>query len=105
MVLVPCDGRQDYSVSDAIPRAQGRPEIKRRRQGAHRKRRGAVVKLPDGSLIEMRERLFSVTDRCAERHSSGESRNIIVQAAKQTRLRHLYVSLTTVVSVIGRSSR
>ncbi|HEY3136515.1 MAG TPA: FecR domain-containing protein [Blastocatellia bacterium] len=64
---------------------------------------GAVVQLPDGSLIEMRERSeFSVTDDSQGATIHLDRGNIIVQAAKQKEKRHLYVQTDDCkVSVVG----
>jgi hypothetical protein len=63
---------------------------------------GAVVVLPDGSSIEMKERSeFSVTESSAGITINLERGNIIIQAAKQ-RPRHLFVSTSDcLVSVNG----
>ncbi|MFN8000339.1 MAG: FecR domain-containing protein [Acidobacteriota bacterium] len=66
------------------------------------KNAGAVVKLADGSLIEMRERSeFSVTDNGAGTTINLERGQVIVQAAKQ-RERKLFVATgDSLVSVTG----
>src|SRR5207253_1813024 len=64
---------------------------------------GAVVRLPDGSLIEMRERSeFSVTGSSDGMTIHLDRGNIIVQAAQQTDKRHIFVQTQDCkVSVIG----
>jgi hypothetical protein len=103
MVVHAMDG-QAYLVSDANTQglAVGQ-EIKPGDKVRTAKDAGAVVKLPDGSLIEMRERSeFSVTDDAQGTTIHLDRGNIIVQAAKQTRLRHLYVQTDDcLVSVVG----
>lgn len=103
MVVHAMDG-QAYLVSDANTQglAVGQ-EIKPGDKVRTAKDAGAVVKLPDGSLIEMRERSeFSVTDGAQGTTIHLDRGNIIVQAAKQTRSRHLYVQTDDcLVSVIG----
>jgi len=103
MVVHAMDG-QAYLVSDANTQglAVGQ-EIKAGDKVRTAKDAGAVVKLPDGSLIEMRERSeFSVTDGAQGTTIHLDRGNIIVQAAKQTRSRHLYVQTDDcLVSVIG----
>ena len=103
MVVHAMEG-QAYLVSDADTQglAVGQ-EIKPGDKVRTAKDAGAVVKLPDGSLIEMRERSeFSVTDGAQGTTIHLDRGNIIVQAAKQTRLRHLYVQTDDcLVSVVG----
>ena len=103
MVVHAMDG-QAYLVSDANTQglAVGQ-EIKPGDKVRTAKDAGAVVKLPDGTLIEMRERSeFSVTDSPQGTTIHLDRGNIIVQAAKQTQLRHLYVQTDDcLVSVIG----
>ena len=103
MVVHAMDG-QAYLVSDA--KTEGLTvgqEIKAGDKVRTARDAGAVVRLPDGSLIEMRERSeFSVTDGAQGTTIHLDRGNIIVQAAKQTRLRHLYVQTDDcTVSVIG----
>jgi hypothetical protein len=91
MVVHAMDG-QVYLVSDADTQALTIGEqFKQGEKVRTAKDAGAVVKLPDGSLIEMRERSeFSVTDSPQGTTVHLDRGNIIVQAAKQ-RERHLYV--------------
>ncbi len=103
MVVHAMDG-QAYLVSDSSTEglkvgSQIKPGDKIRTA----KDAGAVVKLPDGSLIEMRERSeFSVTDGAQGTTIHLDRGNIIVQAAKQTQSRHLFVQTDDcTVSVIG----
>ena len=103
MVVHAMDG-QAYLVSDANTEGlKVGQEIKAGDKVRTAKDAGAVVRLPDGSLIEMRERSeFSVTDGAQGTTIRLDRGNIIVQAAKQTRLRHLYVQTDDcLVSVIG----
>jgi hypothetical protein len=103
MVVHAMDG-QAYLVSDANTEGlKVGQEIKAGDKVRTARDAGAVVKLPDGSLIEMRERSeFSVTDGAQGTTIHLDRGNIIVQAAKQTRLRHLYVQTDDcTVSVIG----
>jgi hypothetical protein len=103
MVVHAMDG-QAYLVSDANTEglAVGQ-EIKLGDKVRTAKDAGAVVKLPDGSLIEMRERSeFSVTDGAQGTTIHLDRGNIIVEAAKQKQSRHLYVQTgDCTVSVIG----
>lgn len=64
---------------------------------------GAVMKLPDGSLIEMRERSeFWISEDAQGTTIHLERGNIIVQAAKQKEGRHLFVATPdSTVSVVG----
>jgi FecR protein/Protein of unknown function (DUF3352)/Putative zinc-finger len=91
MVVHAMDG-QVYLVSDNATEALTVGEqFKQGQKVRTAKDAGAVVKLPDGSLIEMRERSeFSVTDSSQGTTIHLDRGNIIVQAAKQ-RERHLYV--------------
>jgi len=103
MVVHAMDG-QAYLVSDTTtePLKVGE-EIKPGDKIRTAKDAGAVVQLPDGSLIEMRERSeFSVTDDSQGATIHLDRGNIIVQAAKQTDKRHLYVQTDDCkVSVVG----
>jgi hypothetical protein len=103
MVVHAMDG-QAYLVSDANTEGlKVGQEIKAGDKVRTAKDAGAVVKLPDGSLIEMRERSeFSVTDSAQGTTIHLDRGNIIVQAAKQTQSRHLYVQTNDcLVSVVG----
>jgi hypothetical protein len=103
MVVHAMDG-QAYIVSDTSTEAlKLGEEIKAGAKVRTSKDAGAVVRLPDGSLIEMRERSeFSVTDGAQGTTIHLDRGNIIVQAAKQTGSRHLYVQTDDcTVSVIG----
>ncbi|MEK6285100.1 MAG: FecR domain-containing protein [Acidobacteriota bacterium] len=103
MVVHAMDG-QAYLVSDTStePLKVGE-QIKAGDKVRTSKDAGAVVRLPDGSLIEMRERSeFSVTDGARGTIIHLDRGNIIVQAAKQPSSRHLYVQTDDcMVSVIG----
>ncbi|MFY9558230.1 MAG: FecR domain-containing protein, partial [Blastocatellia bacterium] len=102
MVVHAMDG-QAYLVSDANTETiKVGEEIKPGDKVRTSKDAGAVLRLPDGSLIEMRERSeFSVTDSAEGTRIHLERGNIIVQAAKQ-RSRHLYVQTDDcLVSVVG----
>lgn len=103
MVVHAMDG-QAYLVSDTStePLKVGE-QIKAGDKVRTSKDAGAVVRLPDGSLIEMRERSeFSVTDGARGTIIHLDRGNIIVQAAKQPSARHLYVQTDDcMVSVIG----
>ncbi|HLF83937.1 MAG TPA: FecR domain-containing protein [Blastocatellia bacterium] len=103
MVVHAMDG-QAYLVSDANTQglAVGQ-EIKPGDKVRTAKDAGAVVKLPDGSLIEMRERSeFSVTDSAQGTTIHLDRGNIIVQAAKQKQSSRLYVQTDDcLVSVVG----
>ena len=103
MVVHAMDG-QAYLVSDANTEAlKVGEEIKPGDKVRTSKDAGAVLRLPDGSLIEMRERSeFSVTDGAQGTTIHLDRGNIIVQAAKQQKSRHLYVQTDDcLVSVIG----
>ena len=103
MVVHAMDG-QAYIVSDTKTEAlKVGEEIKAGAKVRTAKDAGAVVRLPDGSLIEMRERSeFSVSDGSQGTTIHLDRGNIIVQAAKQQRSRHLYVQTDDcLVSVIG----
>jgi hypothetical protein len=102
MVVQAMDG-QVYLVSDANTEALTLGEqFKQGEKVRTAKDAGAMVKLPDGSLIEMRERSeFSVTDSPQGTTIHLDRGNIIVQAAKQ-RERQLYVDTgDCTVSVTG----
>jgi hypothetical protein len=103
MVVHAMDG-QAFLVSDVnTDGLKVGQEIKPGEKVRTAKDAGAVVRLPDGSLIEMRERSeFSVTDGAQGTIIHLDRGNIIVQAAKQARLRHLYVQTDDcLVSVVG----
>lgn len=103
MVVHAMDG-QAYLVSDTTtePLKVGE-EIKLGDKVRTSKDAGAVVQLPDGSLIEMRERSeFSVTNSSQGTTIHLDRGNVIVQAAKQQASRHLYVQTNDcLVSVVG----
>ena len=103
MVVHAMDG-QAYLVSDTStePLKIGE-EIKLGEKVRTAKDAGAVVRLPDGTLIEMRERSeFSVTDGAQGTTIHLERGNVIVEAAKQLASRHLYVQTNDcLVSVVG----
>ncbi len=103
MVVHAMDG-QAYLVSDTStePLKVGE-EFKLGDKVRTAKDAGAVVQLPDGSLIEMRERSeFSVTDSAQGTTIHLDRGNVIVQAAKQPQSRHLYVQTNDcLVSVVG----
>jgi hypothetical protein len=103
MVVHAMDG-QAYLVSDTStePLKIGE-EIKLGDKVRTAKDAGAVVRLPDGTLIEMRERSeFSVTDGAQGTTIHLERGNVIVEAAKQQASRHLYVQTNDcLVSVVG----
>jgi len=103
MVVHAMDG-QAYLVSDTKTESlKLGEEFKAGDKVRTSKDAGAVVKLPDGSLIEMRERSeFFVTDSARGTIIHLDRGNIIVQAAKQPSSRHLYVQTEDcMVSVIG----
>jgi hypothetical protein len=103
MVVHAMDG-QAYLVSDTNTESlKVGEEIKLGDKVRTAKDAGAVVRLPDGSLIEMRERSeFSVSDGSQGTTIHLDRGNIIVQAAKQQQSRHLYVQTDDcLVSVIG----
>jgi FecR protein len=103
MVVHAMDG-QAYLVSDSTTKdLKVGEEIKPGEKVRTSKDAGAVVKLPDGSLVEMRERSeFSVTDGAGGTTIHLDRGNIIVQAAKQTQSRHLFVQTDDcTVSVVG----
>ncbi|HXU39819.1 MAG TPA: FecR domain-containing protein, partial [Blastocatellia bacterium] len=103
MVVHAMDG-QAYLVSDTTtePLKVGE-EIKLGDKVRTSKDAGAVVQLPDGTLIEMRERSeFSVTNGSQGTTIHLDRGNVIVQAAKQQESRHLYVQTNDcLVSVVG----
>ena len=103
MVVDAMDG-QAYLVSDSNTRELSvGQEIKPGDKVRTAKDAGAVVRLPDGSLVEMRERSeFSVSDSGEGTTIHLDRGNIIVQAAKQTASRHLYVQTNDCrVAVVG----
>lgn len=92
-----------YRVADANSRAIAIGEELQKGERIRTSRdAGAVVKLKDGSLIEMKERSeFSLTETAQGMTINLERGHIIVQAAKQ-RPRHLYVATSdSLVSVTG----
>jgi len=103
MVVHAMDG-QAYLVSDTStePLKVGE-EIKLGDKVRTAKDAGAVVQLPDGSLIEMRERSeFSVTNSSQGTTIHLDRGNVIVEAAKQQQSRHLFVQTNDcLVSVVG----
>ncbi len=92
-----------YKVSDADSKvlAEG-AQVAKGEKIRTAKEAGAVMKLPDGSLIEMRERSeFRVSENSDGTTIHLERGNIIVQAAKQ-RSKHLFVATPdSLVSVTG----
>src|SRR6185295_9776007 len=103
MVVHAMDG-QAFIVSDTNTDAlKVGEQIKAGSKVRTAKDAGAVVRLPDGSLIEMRERSeFYVTEGAQGTTIHLDRGNIIVQAAKQTNSRHLYVQTEDcTVSVVG----
>lgn len=93
-----------YVVDDARTQtiAAGQ-ELKRGGRLRTAKEAGAVVRLPDGSSVEVRERSeFSVSENSQGTTIHLDRGSVIVQAAKQRRDRHLYVATgDCLVSVIG----
>jgi len=92
-----------YRVADANSRAIAIGEELQKGERIRTSREaGAIVKLKDGSLIEMKERSeFSITETEKGITINLERGHIIVQAAKQ-RSRHLYVATSdSLVSVTG----
>jgi hypothetical protein len=95
-----------YRVSDSDLRAIGvGEEIKRGEKIRTAKDATAVVKLDDGSLVEMKDRSeFSVSRNADDITINLERGNVIVQAAKQENGHHLFVatedSLTSVKGTI-----
>ena len=92
-----------YRVSDADSRVIAAGEqIQKGEKIRTAKGSAAVVRLTDGSLIEMRERSeFSVTENSQGTTIHLDRGNVIVQAAKQ-RSRHLYVATPdSLISVTG----
>src|SRR5262245_2167064 len=103
MVVHAMDG-QVYVVNDADTEAlKVGEEIKAGDKVRTAKDAGAVVRLPDGSLVEMKERSeFSVTDGAQGMTIHLNRGNIIVEAAKQQKSRHLFVQTDDcLVSVVG----
>ena len=92
-----------YKVSDTDSKALAEgAQVAKGEKIRTAKEAGAVMKLPDGSLIEMRERSeFWVSENSDGTTIHLERGNIIVQAAKQ-RNKHLYVATPdSLVSVTG----
>lgn len=92
-----------YRISDAESRLVGvGEELQRGEKIRTAKDAHAVIRLADGSLIEMKDRSeFSLTDSSRGTTINLERGNVIVQAAEQ-RSRHLYVATDDcLVSVTG----
>ncbi|MBA3440835.1 MAG: FecR domain-containing protein [Pyrinomonadaceae bacterium] len=102
-ILVETANGSVYRVSDTEShRVSPGEDVGRGERIRTAKESGAIVKLADSSLIEMRERSeFSVTESSRGTTINLERGQIIVQAAKQ-RSRHLYVATNdSLVSVTG----